>query len=464
MAEPVGDESIYYRLKELKEGTIQYTDTSNALRLVREHGKDIRYNAAWKKWVVWTDNHWQIDEGFLIHDKGLAVIHSIYDQMLKTDDYRDRMEIEKYALQSEALRRRKAFIESASLMKEMNITSTDVDKDPWLFNVENGTIDLRKNEFREHRREDMITKIAQVHYDEKADCPVWKQFIREVMDYKGELIEFLQRAAGWALTGDTSEQTMFILFGSGANGKSTFLNVLMKLLGDYAIAASTETFMKRSGDQISNDIARLRGTRFVVTSEAEQGKRLSEPLIKQITGTDAMTARFLYGEYFEFIPTFKIFMASNHKPMIKGTDNGIWRRIKLIPFITTIAPEKQDKHLEQKLMEEGPGILNWLIAGCQYWFKTGLAAPAVVTSATEEYRSEMDVLGAFIKECCIQSPGVSVQARELFKAYQEWCEENNERAFSERFMAMRLKEMGLEKWRTAEARFWRGIMLKAELS
>ncbi|GHU62743.1 hypothetical protein FACS189445_5870 [Spirochaetia bacterium] len=465
MGEMVGDsESILYRLQELKAGTVQYTDTSNALRLVREHGKDIRYNAAWKKWIVWAGDHWQIDDGYLIHDKGLAVIHSMYDEMLKTSDYRDRMEIEKYALQSESLRRRKAFIESASLMKGMNIGSNDVDKDPWLFNVENGTIDLKKMEFREHRREDMITKIARVTYNEKADCPVWKQFIREIMDCKPDLIEFLQTAAGWALTGDTSEQTMFMLFGSGANGKSTFLNVLMKLLGDYAIAASTETFMKKNGDQISNDIARLRSTRFVVTTEAEQGKRLSETLIKQITGTDSMTARFLYGEYFDFIPTFKIFMASNHKPVIKGTDDGIWRRIKLIPFTTTIAPERQDKHLEQKLLEEKPGILNWLIEGTRRWFAGGLAAPVSITSATEEYRSEMDVLGEFIKERCILSPGISVRARELFRSYQDWCEDNNERASSERFLAMRLKELGLEKGRTAEARYWKGIMLKAELT
>jgi putative DNA primase/helicase len=458
----VGDESIYFRLQGLKEGTIQFTDTSNALRLVREHGKDIRYNAAWKKWIVWTGQHWQLDDGYLIHDKGLAVIHSIYDEMLKTTDYRERMDIEKYALQSESLRRRKAFIESASLMRGMNIASNDVDRDPWLLNVENGTIDLKNHEFREHRREDMITKIAHVRYDSGADCPVWKQFVREIMDCKPELIGFLQRAAGWALTGDTSEQTMFILFGSGANGKSTFLNVLMKLLGDYAIAASTETFMKKNGDQISNDIARLRGTRFVATSETDQGKRLSEPLIKQITGTDAMTARFLYGEFFEFTPTFKIFMASNHKPMIRGTDLGIWRRIKLIPFTTTIAPEKQDKHLEQKLLDEKPGILNWLVEGSRSWLKKGLAAPGIVASATEEYRSEMDALGAFVKERCVQIPGVSVRARELFRAYQEWCEENNERACSERFLSMRFQELGLEKWRTAEARYWKGIMLKAE--
>jgi putative DNA primase/helicase len=187
-------------------------------------------------------------------------------------------------------------------------------------------------------------------------------------------------------------------------------------------------------------------------------------LIKQITGNDALTARFLYGEFFDFIPTFKVFMATNHKPLIKGTDYGIWRRIKLIPFTTTITPDRQDKHLEEKLLGEGPGILNWLIEGTRRWIEKGLQAPAVITNATEEYRNEMDVLGNFIKECCVQSPGASIRARELFRAYQEWCDENNERACSERFLSLRLKELGLERSRTADARYWKGIMLKARLS
>jgi putative DNA primase/helicase len=459
MPEPIGDESIYLRLDKLKNGLAQFTDTSNAFRLMREHGKDIRYNAAWKKWIVWTGNRWRLDDGFLVHDRGLRMIRGIYDELLKTDDYRDRMEIEKKAMQTEAVRRRKAFIEAASWIPELNITVNDVDRNPWLFNAENGTVDLRTGEFREHRQEDMITKLACVGYEEKADCPVWKRFVREIMNYNTELIGFLQRAAGWSLTGDTSEQTMFILFGSGANGKSTFLNTVMRLLGDYAVATPTETFMKRSGEQISNDIARLRGTRLVTTTEAEQGKRLSEPLIKQITGNDALTARFLYGEFFDFVPTFKVFMATNHKPLIRGTDYGIWRRIKLIPFTTTITPERQDKHLEEKLLGEGPGILNWLLEGARWWRDKGLSPPDTVSNATEEYRNEMDVLGNFIKECCVQGPGVSVRARELFRAYQEWCGENNEHACSERFLSLRLKELGLERSRTSEARYWRGIGL-----
>ena len=460
MAEPIGDESIYLRLEQLKQGLIQFTDTSSAFRLMREHGKDIRYVAAWKKWVVWTGQQWRMDDGYLIHTKGLEMVRSIYNELLKTDDPRERIEIEKYAMQSEAVRRRKAFIEAASWIPELNITTNDVDKDPWLLNVRNGTINLRNGEYREQRREDMITKLANVEYQAQADCPEWKRFIREIMNYNTELINFLQTAVGWALTGDTSEQTMFILFGSGANGKSTFLNTVMRLLGDYAVAAPTETFMKRNGDQISNDLARLRGIRLVTTTEAEQGKRLSEPLIKQITGNDALTARFLYGEFFDFVPTFKVFMATNHKPLIKGTDYGIWRRIKLIPFTTTIMPDRQDKRLEEKLLKEGPGILNWLIEGTKRWRDRGLAAPVIINQATEEYRNEMDVLGNFIKECCVQGSGCSIRARELFRAYQEWCTENNEHACSERFLSLRLKELGIERSRTAEARYWKGIGLK----
>jgi putative DNA primase/helicase len=310
MAEPIGDESIYLHIAELQKGLFQFTDTTNAYRLLAEHGKDIRYNAPWKKWIVWNGKHWELDDGYLIHDRGLKMIRGIYGELLKTADYRDRLDIEKYAVQSESVRRRKAFVEAASWIPELNIKTDDLDKDPWLLNVENGTVDLRTGNLREQRAEDLITKIANVRFDPAAPCPVWKQFVREIMNYNADLITFIQTAVGWAVTGDISEQTMFILFGSGANGKSTFLNTVMNLLGDYAIATPTETFMRKNGEQITNDIARLRETRFVTTTEAEQGKRLSEPLIKQIIGNDRMTARFLYGEFFNFVPAFGIGMVS----------------------------------------------------------------------------------------------------------------------------------------------------------
>jgi len=456
----IGDESVYLRISELKNGKVQFTDSTNAGRLLAEHGKDIRYMAAWKKWVIWNGRYWQTDEsGALIHEKGLETVRNIYDELSKTSDYRDRIEIEKYAMLSESVRRREAFVKAAQWIQELNITSEDLDNNPWLINVQNGTIDVSTGEFREHRQEEMISKIANVEYKPEADCPLWKQFIREIMNYKTDLINFVQAAAGWALTGDISEQTMFIMYGTGANGKSTFLNTIMYLLGDYAIATPTETFMKKSGDQNTNDIARLRGTRLVTTTETEQGRRISEPLVKKITGNDPMTARFLYGEYFNFVPTFKIFMATNHKPVIKGTDHGIWRRIKLIPFTTRIDEDKQDKHLELKLREEASGIFNWLLEGAERWKRDGLKAPAIVQNATDEYRGEMDVIGNFLKQSCKQEAGQKIRIRELYKAYSDWCDENNEHAVSERFLSLRLKEIGFEQTRTSEARFWMGIAL-----
>ena len=462
MVEPIGDESIYLRIAQFEKGLIQYTDTTNAFRLFAKYGKDIRYNAPWKKWLVWNGAYWELDEGYLVHDKGLQMIRGIYAELIKTADYRNRLDIEKHAMQSESARRRKAFIEVASWIPDLNVKTDHLDINPWLLNVENGTIDLRTGELREHRQEDMITKIAHVTYDKNADCPIWRNFLMEIMNYNAELLRFIQTAAGWAITGNTSEQSMFILFGTGANGKSTFLNTIMNLLGDYAIATPTETFMKKSGDQITNDIARLRGTRFVTTTEAEQGRRLSEPLIKQITGNDRMTARFLYGEFFSFVPTFKIFMATNHKPVIKGTDHGIWRRIKLIPFTNRIPEEKQDKNLEEKLRGEASGILNWLLEGAQRWTVERLKTPQIITSATDEYRGEMDVIGNFIRERCVQEPEASIRARELFKCYQDWCDDNNEHACSERFLGLRLKELGLEQKRLADGRYWKGIMVKSQ--
>jgi putative DNA primase/helicase len=242
MKNELSDECIILRLQQLESGLLQFTDTTNAYRLLTEHGKDIRYNGLWKKWLVWNGSRWEMDDGYLIHDKGLQIIRGIYRELLKTADYRERLDIEKHAMQSESARRRKALIEVASWIPELNVKTDDLDKDPWLLNVKNGTINLITGELREHRQEDLITRIANVEYDPAADCPAWKKFIMEIMNYNTELIRFIQNAAGWAISGDISEQTMFILFGTGANGKSTFLNTIMNLLGDYAVATPTETF------------------------------------------------------------------------------------------------------------------------------------------------------------------------------------------------------------------------------
>jgi putative DNA primase/helicase len=460
MPDLLDEDYLSLRIYELEGGKIQLTDSTNAERLSKEHGENIRYMAAWKKWLVWNGKYWKTDDsGALVHGKCLETIRKLHREQKRTYDHRERIEIEKFAKISENARRRKSAVEMASLIDDLNITSDQLDNNPWLLNCRNGTLNIKTKEFFEQRQKDFITKIANVDYDPNADCPRWKQFVREIMDYKTDVICFLQTACGWAVTGDIREQTMFILFGSGANGKSTFLNTILSLLGDYAMTTPTETFMKKAGDQITNDIARLRGARFVTTTEAEEGRKLSEPLIKKITGNDRLTARFLYGEFFSFVPSFKIFMATNHKPVIKGTDYGIWRRIKLIPFTTRIAEEKQDKLLEDKLKEEASGILNWLLEGVEKWQKEGLIAPEIILKATDEYRKEMDVIGAFINECCLVKTGIKIRIAELYKAYAAWCDDNNEHAISERFFSLRLKEMGYEQSRTSEARYWSGLGL-----
>jgi putative DNA primase/helicase len=315
---PANDEAGVMRAAQLQSGLVQRTDTTNADRLIKQFGDVIRYNPAWKKWLVWDGRHWEVDEGEVqINEYVKIMVRGIYRDMLDTSDYKERLEIEKFAVSSESMRRINACISLASKRAEIRITSDGLDTNPMLFNVENGTLDFAAGTFREHSKDDYITKIARVYYDVNASCPVWDNFIREIMDYKPGLIKFLQTAAGLGITGVTKEQVMFILFGSGANGKSTFLNTVLNMLGDYAVSTQTETFIKQNADKISNDIARLRGTRFVTATETEQGKKLAEPLIKQITGNDKLTARFLFSEYFSFLPTFKIFMAANHKPVIK---------------------------------------------------------------------------------------------------------------------------------------------------
>jgi len=389
-------EARYLKLSRLQRGERQYTDTSNAERFLKREGGNIRYCSAWKKWLFWDGRRWCTDGNAEIQARAKDVVRDLYEEAKQFDYDWDREELANHAMKTEAVRRRKAMIEAATWEREAWVSPEDLDTDSWLLNCGNGTVDLRTGSMRPAERTDLITKLAQTDYVNDAQCPKWRRFVGEILGGNDGIVSFLQKAAGWALTGDMSEQILFILHGNGANGKSTFVNTLLNLLGDYGMATPTETFMKRSG-RMSNDIARLRGRRLVTTIEADEGNRFSESLVKQITGNDRLTARFLYGEYFDFDPTFKIFIATNHKPVIRGTDHAIWRRIRLVPFSVTFPEKKQDKNLLAALKDEYPGILNWLIEGCLRWQTEGLGAPPAVREATEKYRTEMDVIGSFLR-------------------------------------------------------------------
>jgi putative DNA primase/helicase len=272
-----------------------------------------------------------------------------------------------------------------------------------------------------------------------------------------ELIHFLQKAIGYSLTGNTQEQCFFILYGTGANGKSTLLDTLLALLGSYAKQAAPDVLLSKSIDRHPTELADLMGARLVTAIETGEGRRLAENLVKQMTGGDRIKARFMRQDFFEFSPTFKLFLATNHKPQIRGTDYAIWRRIRLIPFTVTIPEEERDPTLPEKLRVELPGILAWAVRGCLAWQHEGLKPPAEVAHATEAYRTEMDVLAAFLADCCVVHRNARVKASELYHIYTQWCEDNGEHVENQRSFGMRLSERGFERCKVKGLGWWRGI-------
>lgn len=289
-----------------------------------------------------------------------------------------------------------AMLECAKPM--LAVESDEFDKDEYLVNCENGTVDLRTGELLEFNPENMITKIAPVTYKKEAVCPLWLKFLDEIFLSKKDLIEFMQKVIGYSMSALTTEQCLFILYGSGRNGKSKFLETIINIIGGYALSCPSSTFVQKHGSSIPNDVARLKGSRIVTAIESNQNVNIDESMIKQFTGGDRITARFLNKEFFDFVPTFKIFLATNHKPNIRGTDKGIWRRIKMIPFDLQITEDQEDRTLGDKLKAESSGIFNWMIEGFKKYQEQGLEIPPDVVEATKAYKEEEDDIGQFIKE------------------------------------------------------------------
>ncbi|GIM46838.1 hypothetical protein DNHGIG_23870 [Collibacillus ludicampi] len=437
------------------------SDVGNAERLAYYHGDKLRYCHSTGKWLYWTGKRWQIDSGGTeVYRLAKETVRNIYREAALTDDTDTRQKISKHAIQSEKASSIREMIALAQNEGDIPIHAYELDADQWLLNVENGTIDLRTGKLRPHSRKDLITKLVHTEYDPNAQCPTWEAFLWRIMNGNQELIRFLQKAVGYALTGDVSEQVMFFLYGyTGKNGKSTFLNTIRELLDDYSITMQPDSFMVKQSDRISNDIARLKGVRFVSTIEGEEGKRLAESLIKQLTGGDTISARFLHREYFDFKPTHKIFFATNHKPSIRGTDDAIWRRIRLIPFDVIIPEHERDPKLPEKLRAEWSGILRWAVEGCLLWQREGLGVPGAVVEATQEYREEMDVIGAFLADKCVIGSGYKTHSSELYEEYKTWCADNGEYQMTQSMFGRKLKERGFENVKSNGYKVWKDIGL-----
>ncbi len=441
------------------------TDYGNAQRLVRQHGANLRYCYDFAQWFVWTGTHWAMDPAGAERLAKETVL-SIYHEVGTLADPREREILHRHAVVSEQPSRIAAMLSLARSEPGIPVKPDDLDRDAWLLNCANGTVDLQTGNLKPHDRADLISRRLPVEYQPDLGCPRWQAFVRRILDGNADLIGFVQRAVGYTLTGSTSERCLFILHGGGKNGKTVFLEGLRLLLGDgYTARTPTQTLLAKRGETIPNDLARLRGIRLVTASETGDGNRLDEALVKDITGGDRVVARFMRGEWFEFTPHFKIFLSTNCRPRISGTDDAIRDRLRLVPFVIRI-PEEERRPMDQRLQEfeaELPGILNWAIAGCRDWQRHGLGEPPEVRVATADYRDEMDTLGEFLAECCVLRPDARVSSHDLYEEYKRWATDAGERAWSHKRFVQGLErrggQHGFRKQHTRSGRVWQGIGL-----
>jgi len=441
-----------------------FTDLGNARRMVKLYGQYIRYSHESKKWYLWNKKHWEVDNTGEIKRLAKETIKDMYREAAEITDDDIREALVNHALKSESDGRLKAMVSLAESEPGIPVLQEQFDRNHFLLNCLNGTVDLRTGELKEPRQADYITKLAPVNYDPQGvKNELWENFLERILP-DPNVREFVQRAAGYSLTGDISEEVLFFAYGPPATGKSTFLAAIKAVMGDYAATSDFEAFLaqNRSGGP-RNDIARLAGKRFVISLEVEDGRRLAENLINHITGGDEVTARHLYQESFEFIPQFKLWLAANNQPRVAGTDGAIWRRILQIPFDQQIPKLERNPKLKTLLRntkKSGSAILAWLIKGCMSWQQNGLNPPGVVLQATEDYKQDMDPLADFIADFCVATENAQTKNSELWKAYSQWCKQNGEKyPLGRKKFSQVMMSKGFDQYNDGKSRIWIGIGL-----
>ncbi|MEH6476690.1 MAG: phage/plasmid primase, P4 family [Sneathiella sp.] len=450
-------------------------DYGNGQRLIVRFGENLLYIPG-LDWFVWDGKRWHHDtEGMAARRTAHKVARAIRDEY-KTMNLRELAEkiqekeaavpggpyeaaakaIEahkRWAVNSGNQARASAMLGEAApyIASEAKI----LDADDHLLTVENGTLELASKGaeksgyvvMREHDRRDRITAKAAVTFSPEATAPTWQRFLETILP-DPEVRLFVQRYYGYVLTGSQGEQCLCLFYGGGANGKSTLMDVIADIMGDYSKVLPFASLLhddKKRGSEASPDLARLPGARYVRASEPDAGVRFSESLIKTVTGGEEITARMLNKDFFEFRPQFKLVLAFNNRPSIRGGDHGIWRRIKMVPFEVSIPKEEQDPNLKDKLLAESSGILNWMLDGYRDWREKGLAPPAAIAAATEEYKAEQNPLGEFVKDCVQTTEGERVSATRLYEVYNRWCEENSHKPMSTTLFGRLLPDQGLTK-------------------
>lgn len=468
--------------------TAEHTDLGNSERFVREHAARVRFVGSWGKWLTWTGARWSLDLVGGAEQLGKETARKLLSEAgnehaaaiaaaERADDDAEMLEIAKerrrraqgaldWALQSHDAPRLRAMVQLARSAPELAVTHDDLDADPWALNVANGTLDLRTAQLRPHDARDLITKLAPIDYHADATCPTWDAFLARTMGGDAELVHFLRRMVGYALTGVIREHVLGFLFGGGANGKSTFINTMNAMLGDYASRAPRGLLFRSRGDRHETELTTLFGARFVSCPEVDEGAMFDEALVKDLTGGDPITARRMREDHWTFAPTHKLFLAGNHKPRVRGADEGIWRRIRLVPWTVTIPAEERDPELPEKLRAELPGILAWAVRGCLEWQRDGLGAPAAVLDATTSYREESDPLREFFELHCIFEAEGRVPRKQVRGAYEEYCKENGAepvgaRRFAEGLRIRKVTECNV-KHLGKVMDGWRGVRLATD--
>ena len=432
------------------------TDMGNAKRLVQRFGGRIRYCGTWKCWLVYDGTRWTKDETGEIIRLAKQTAQGIYGEAGQAADESARKKLAAYAMSSESEKKLKAMVSLAQTEEGIPVRPGDLDRHRNKVNVLNGTINTITGKLHPHDPADLITQLAPVSFDEEADATRWKRFLLEVFKGRQGLIDFMHRFLGYCLTGETKEQAFVIGHGGGGNGKSVLLSTVTAVLGDYATSTPFSTFTLRRNESVRNDLACLHSVRLVTASEAAEGMRFDEELIKRLTGDEKIKARFLFSEYFEYDPSFKLFLATNHRPRIKGTDHAIWRRIRLVPFDAVFTGDDRDPDLKGKLIAEASGILTWLVLGAILWRDMGLGYPEEVKRATEEYQAEEDTLGCFLSDRCKFDPTYMQPARLLYLAFKDYC---GGHVISEKAFSGKLEKRGYRKDRDSSGVFWYGLEL-----
>lgn len=442
------------------------TDSGNAELFASLCGKNVRFDHKRARWLIWDEecNSWREDTQSRVRTlmKATARRRLKNSHSLADDSVREF----KWALSSESRRGIEAALELAKSEPPISDSGEGWDDDPWWLRVANRVVDLRGGVAREATRDDRITKSSPVTLDPEAKCPRFEQFISEIFAGDEELIRFVHKAIGYSLTGSVQEQCLFACYGDGRNGKSTLLEILFYMLGDYAVDLPFSALeAKRYGHTLGEGV-NLPGARFAKVVEIQEDRQLDEARVKSWTGGDTMSVRPLYCNPFSFDPTHKLWLAFNHKPIITDDSHAMWRRIRLIPFLQKFEGAQKDPALLDKLKAEAPGILNWAIEGCLQWQKEGLDTPSAVEQATQEYQAESNTLAPFLDDYCVVEAAASVKSSDLWTSYQDWAAKNGERRMSRKAFVGRLKKHGFQP-RTEghdKIRVWRGLRMRAPVA